>query len=175
MDAEIIAQIVRYLRANTVRAGAGIVLQQGTNGVLVSVAESRSKSPKIELRISPEHPFRVTDASSEEDGPQVTIRFGQVNSITPTIDDTPLDEIPAPKLAVVSGVIYLKVTTDEEGAVEAVEIESDETLPVASETEGYLTLATVTVADGAVTAINQSVMHSLQCLFCGGKHIFGGL
>lgn len=124
-------------------------------------------------------PFKVSDAS-DETAAQVRVRFGQVNSMTPTIDDgglVALDSDPAPVLGVVSGVVYLDLTLDEEtGETTAAEVKSAGTLPAQTLTHAYLTLATVTVTGDAVTAINQAVTHSLGHRRCGvNDHHFWGL
>ncbi len=165
------AQVVRYLRAITPRGGPGVRVAGSSGGTTFSAA------PGGLAAVAAAHPFEVLDASTT--GPaaaKVTVRFGQVNSVTPTTGGSAPDADPAPALTVVSGVVYLRVNLDVDGIVTSAEILSGATLPAQTETEGYLTLATVTVASDAVTAINQAVTHSLGHQLCGAAvHNFWGL
>lgn len=161
-------QVVRFLRSIMPQSGPGVFVRRLASGTTFEAAAA-------ERAAAQKHPFQVFDASTAAPAAKVTVRFGQVNSITPEIDAVPLDDDPAPTLTVVSGVVYLQVNLDVDGLVESAEIGNAAALPAQTETEGYLTLATVTVADDAVTAINQSVTRSLQHLYCGGQHVWGGL
>lgn len=117
------------------------------------------------------NPFKVINAS-DDDGPKVRVVFGQVNSFTAAIGGTNLDDVPTPLLEITTnGVILLAVELDVDGAVVGASIENHESQPDADATHGYITLATVTIADGAVTAINQSVSFSLACRRCGVSDI----
>ncbi len=161
-------QVIRYLRSITPRSGPGVRVNGGGGGTTFS-ASIVARQP------SASHPFKVLNASTATEA-KVRVVFGQVNSITPTIATVALGTDPAPELTVVSGVVYLKITVDEEtGVVSTAEIGNAATLPASTVTEGYLTLAEVTVASDAVTAINQAVTHSLGSRRCGTNdyHFWG--
>lgn len=171
-----VSRIIEEIRTRTISGGGmGLVRHHGS-GILIGKRPTAllSASRRGGLNL---HPFKVSNATTEEDGAQVKVRFGMVNSTTPTIDDVPLDDVPAPLLAVVTGVIYLAVTVDEEdGSIITATVENAAELPENTATEGYLALATVTVEDDAVTAIAQSVTHSLEHRRCGtNDHHFWGL
>ncbi len=163
------AQVVRYLRSITLTGGPGVRVRQWGSGTTIEAASAAL------LAAAASHLFQVENASTSTPAAKVRVRFGQVNSITPTIGGTALDADPAPTLTVISGVVYLQVNLDVDGLVATAVIANGAVLPAQTDTEGYLTLATVTVAADAVTAINQSVTHSLQHLFCGGVSIFGAV
>lgn len=149
-------------------------LQQRSGGTVVTRKPSWSNSQRRGGIAA--HPFKVINASTT--GPaaaKVRIKFGQVNSITPTISAVALDNDPAPTLSVVSGVVYLKLYLDTAGSVVTVGVFNAATLPTPTVDEGYITLATVTVVSNAVTAINQSVTASLQYLRCNDVDIFGAV
>jgi hypothetical protein len=122
------------------------------------------------------HPFLVVDASTESPAAaKVTVIFGQVNSLTPTIATVALDTDPAPTLTVITGVVYLKVNLDANAIATSVEVLNAASLPASTATEGYITLATLTVAANAITALDQSVTHSLQFLRCNDQDVFGAV
>jgi len=109
--------------------------------------------------------FQVVDASSGG-AAKVTVTFGQVNSITPTIGGTSIAAGTPPTLAIGSGtarVVYLRFEIDPSdwsnvGCI----IAEASSLPADDNTYGYLTLAEVDASGSAVTAIRQSVLFSLQ-------------
>lgn len=152
---------------------------EGKNGIQFTATEHNIViSQKFEEVEGEEetHPFKVTDATDLM-GAKVYVKFGQVNSVTPTISGTDLDDSSPPALTItVSGVVYLEVTVNNNGAVTAVEVKNASSLPTATSTKGYLTLATVTKTGSTITAINQSVTHSLQHYKCGSTtHRFKGI
>jgi len=164
-------QVVRYLRAITPLGGPGVRRRQWAGGTTLEAA------PGVTLRdVAQGHPFLVTDASTESVA-KVAVQFGQVNSITPTIGGVALDDASTPVLTVsTSGVIYLAVVVDVDGIVTAVTVNNAATLPAADATHGYITLATVAVSGAAITALNQSVTHSLGHQKCGTDiHNFWGV
>lgn len=128
-----------------------------------------------------QHPFRVTNASSDETA-KVRVTFGTVNDVIPTMGSTsgdPLDADPAPTLEVVTGVVYLELTlyaTDgvdySKGDVQYVVVKNAAAMPTYSAATPRRLLATITVIDGNVTAINQSVTGSLGFQVCAGSHNF---
>jgi hypothetical protein len=86
-----------------------------------------------------------------------------------------LDTDPAPTLTVITGVVYLKVNLDANAIATSVEVLNAASLPASTATEGYITLATLTVAANAITALDQSVTHSLQFLRCNDQDVFGAV
>jgi hypothetical protein len=120
-------------------------------------------------------PFWVYDASTAI-AAKVGVWFGQVNSVTPTIGGTALDNATPPVLSsLVSGVVYLKVLLNTDGTTASAEIHNAASLPAQTATEAYLTIATITVSGTNVTAINQSVTFSLGHERCGVsfQHFWG--
>lgn len=153
------AQVVRYLRAITPRSGPGVLVRQGAGGTILEIVReylNRKKAPT---------PFEVRNPT--EDEAKVRVHFGQVNSLTPTIDDVPLNAAEPPELEVVTGVVYLRVELDVDGIATAATIANAAELPDDTATYAHITLATVTVAGSAVTAIHQAVTHSLMVRRCG--------
>lgn len=164
LDASWGAQIVRFLRSITPRSGPGVLVKLTANGATFSGAGPGNTTSEMT------HPFQVVDASTETQA-KVRVVFGQVHSVTPTIGGDPLDADPddPPLLNVENGVVYLAVVldADDDYAITSASIHCDGTLPDEDATHGYITLATVTVDDGVLTAINQSVTHSLGHQKCG--------
>lgn len=171
IDGSFGAQIVRYLRAITPRPSGSVRVRTTAGGTTFDAALPARAGGSAQWT----HPFQVLDASTATPAAKVTIRFGQVNSITPTIGGTAMDADPAPTLTVISGVVYLACTLNGAGAITAAAIANAAAQPANDATHGYLTLATVTVASDAVTAINQAVTHSLQMRKCGvaDMHFWG--
>lgn len=172
------ADMVRYMRMITPVGSPGVRVSLTAGGSVISISRmtDRSDDP-APLAAFSTHPFKVVDASSESTA-KVRVRFGQVNGITPTIGGVALDDDPndPPLLTVETGSIYLAVVLDVAGAITSASIHNDATVPTPDVTHGYLPLATVTVASGAVTAINQAVTHSLGMRRCGVSDIhFWGL
>jgi hypothetical protein len=170
-----INRMVEELAARTpVNSGVGHVQQR--SGGTVTTRKPSWSTPAPRRGAASFHPFQVFDASTTgPDVAKIRVRFGQVNSVTPTMDGDDLDANPTPVLVVITGVIYLELTLDIAGVVTAVEVLNAASLPAATATEGYITLATVTVTSDQVTAINQSVTASLQYLRCNGNDIFGAV
>lgn len=172
LDAAWGAQVIRYLRSITPTGGPGVRARQWAGGTTLEAAEQRGGATA-----AAEHPFLVADVSTTDPAAaKVSVVFGQVNSITPTIGGTALDADPAPTLTVITGVVYLRVNLDVDGLVTTAIVANAATLPANTATEGYLTLATVTVAANAITALNQAVTHALSVRRCGVSDIhFWGL
>ena len=153
-------------------AGRGLLKQAVAEGAMLSVLSEGSTA-------SATHPFKVLNASTPGT-PKVKVTFGQVNSVTPTINDIELDADPKdpPLLTVVTGIVYLRVRLYKDGTIDKATIHCKDKVPE-GETEavqlGYLTLATVTVTKNSVTAINQAVTHSLGHQKCGVRHNFWGV
>lgn len=123
------------------------------------------------LPILASYPFKVQKSATAK----VRVIFGQVNSITPTIGGTALDAASPPELTITtSGVVYLECSIDGSGNVTAVAVKNASSLPSASSSKAYITLATVTYSGGAVTAISQAVTTSLQCAKCGATTYYFG-
>lgn len=160
--------VVACLRALRIKAGKGIRVSATPSGVVVSVDPSTSGLANPARPTQIDHPFRLRNASTTAPAAaKVRVRFGQVNSITPTIDGVPLNAAEPPALTVVTGVIYLRVEVDVEGVVTAATIASAAELPADTATYGHLTIGEVTVADNKITVGYQSVTHSLQHRRCG--------
>jgi hypothetical protein len=170
LDAAFGAQVIRYLRAITPTGGPGVLVREYAGGTTFQAAPARPGGSIASI-----FPFKVLDASDDTPAAKVSVVFGQVNDVTPTMDGHALDADPAPTLEVISGVIYLKCTLDGTGAVTGVEVLNAAAKPADDATHAYITLATVTVASDAVTAINQSVTHSLRLRKCGvaDMHFWG--
>jgi len=169
--------VVACLRSLRIRPGKGIRISATPSGVVVSwdPAAAGQANPARPTQI--DHPFRLRNASTiSPAAAKVRVRFGQVNSITPTIGGVPLDAAEPPALTVVSGVVYLRVEVDVDGLVTAATIASAAELPADTATLGHLTIGTVTVASNKITAGNQSVTHSLQHRRCGvSEHHWWGI
>lgn len=161
------SSVVRCLRMLVLNGGPGVVITRSLSGTTISVAAARCTAPAE----AESHPFKVFDASTSAPAAKVRVVYGQVNSITPTIDGTALDDATPPMLTVVTGVIFLKVTFDLDGIVTAAIVGNAATLPSDDATHGHITLASVNVTDGVVTAISQSVTFSLACERCGVSYI----
>lgn len=163
-----IMAILRALaRGENLVAGYGLRKSATSEGVMLSAGTGGRGSS------SAAHPFQVRSAGTAA---QVSVGFGQVNSITPTMgggyevgsDDPPV-------LAVATGVVYLAVILNDNGAITSASIHNDAKLPTADATHGYITLARVTVTKDAVV-VDQSVTHSLGHQKCGSKtHNFWGV
>lgn len=156
-------------RGDNLIAGDGLRKAAVSEGVMLTAYGLGSASA------STSHPFKVINRSTES-AMKVEVRFGQVNSITPTINGTDLDADDTPTLTVVDGVVYLDVTVDGDGVAESVVVSSAVEIPEATATHGYITLASVAVEAGAVVTIYQSVTHSLGHQKCGATtHNFWGV
>lgn len=111
----------------------------------------------------------VYDAStSTPKAAKISVTYGQINNVTPTVGGSSLRIFPAPTLTVVSGVIYLEATVDAAGVLTALEIKNADTVPEPTSTKGYLVLAEVTVTDGAITALNPACWNIFRMAKCGG-------
>jgi hypothetical protein len=175
VSADAIDRLVGEVTARTVAAGSPGGLAQQRGGGTVIFRRPRGLFPAAARGGAFAHPFRVADATTGGTA-RVAVRFGQVNSITPTIGGVALDYSTPPTLVVISGVVYLRVNLDGDGLITSAIIGNAATLPAATSTEGYLTLATVTVAANAVASLAQSVTHSLGHQKCGSTvHNFWGL
>lgn len=155
-----------------IRTGPGLRRSATSSSVIISRLGNGTAATAADS-----HPFQVLDASSNGSA-KVQVVFGQVNSLTPSINGTGLGENPAdpPLLQVATGPVYLAVILDSNGRITSASIHNNGSLPEADPTHGYLTLATVTASQGGLTAINQSVTHSLGHQKCGSTvHNFWGL
>lgn len=109
-----------------------------------------------------DEPFRIVEVSGAED-PTIKINYGEVNNIAPTnIED---------EFALVDDgtyVVYLEVEVDVDwNLVSAYLYAEIGAVPDDDATYGYLSLGTVTVLDGAITAINTSRRSSFWHAKCG--------
>lgn len=168
ISADALNRLSAEVAARTVVRSTLVNVRQHSGGTLLSrKPRGLEPGPRRGGTVS-SHPFKVIDASTVgPDAAKVRVTFGQVNSITPTIATVALDNATTPELTVVSGVVYLKINVDGSGLVTSVEVLNAASIPAETATEGYITIATVTVTSDAVTAINQSVTHSLGHQKCG--------
>lgn len=174
-SADAIARHVQETAARaTVSASPGLIGQRGGGAVIMQRPTGLQPAPRRSF--TPAHPFKVVNRSDDEDA-RIGVVFGQVNSLTPTLGGDDLDADPSPSIVVTtSGVIYLRVSFDVDGVVINADIHNDEELPGADASYGYITLATITLDDDKITAINQAVSFSLGCRRCGVSDIhFWGL
>ncbi len=125
-------------------------------------------------------PFLIQIATTTK----ITVRYGQVNNITPTMNGTPLDNNNPPQLTVSSegnNDIYLDLTIDSGGNITAMVVGTAATTPentFVSGTggHGYLTLGNVTITAGKITGSpNQSVTNSQNMQCCGDNPRFGAI
>lgn len=110
-------------------------------------------------------PFEPLNASVGDDK-KVTVTFGIVNNIVPTIADTPLDAEDAPTLSI-SGTrkIYLQTnwTGDEPKSLESAEVKFTEgDVPEDTSERGHQLLSTISIDEGGAVTINKGVTHSLR-------------
>jgi len=174
VSANTINRILEEMAASNLR-GSGVGLIGKHSGGTVIRRKPRGLAPAVNLGRAFAHPFLVYDASSGGT-PKVGVIFGQINSITPTIGGTALDNATPPELTVATGVVYLRAEVDGNGLVIAVIVANAAALPANTSTYGYITLATVTASGTEVTAISQSVTHSLGHQKCGTTtHNFWGV
>lgn len=160
----IINAIRALSRGDNVMAGYGLRRASSSEGVMLSAGTGgRSGS-------SAAHPFQVLGANTSTE-PKISVVFGQVNSITPTIGGYEIGTDDPPTLRVETGVVYLAVIFDVSGKVTSASIHNGAALPDDDVTHGYLTLARVTVTKNAVTDIRQSITHSLGVRRCGVSDI----
>lgn len=174
VSADALNRLADESRARTVTNGPLMVQQRGRGSVILRRPTGLHPAPRRSAAFA--HPFKVSNASAATPAAaRVKVRFGQVNNITPTINDVALGTTPEPVLSVATGVVFLEVTVDE-GEVTTVRVLNAETVPANTADKGHIVLAAVTVANNRVTAINQSVTRSLGHQKCGGTiHNFWGV
>lgn len=167
LSADWLNQLLRYVGGITLRSSPGVLVSISPNGTTITItAKGRGGGS------SENHPFRVINASTES-AAKVSVVYGQVKNITPTMGGTPLSSSAPPTMAVVSGTVYLDVTVDSStGLPTSVAVGNAAATPADTSTHAYLTLAAVTVVGSAVTAINQSVTHSLGFQRCGSGTLY---
>lgn len=155
------------LISQRVTGSAGVLSSQFSGG---STLAALGLPPVV--RRSQVTPFRVLDASTSAPAAKVTVYYGTVNGFVPTIGGTSIFSAPPPELTVVTGTVYLDATVDAAGTVTAVIITNAASTPSDTSTHKYRTVASVTVASNAVTAIGQSAMSSLTLYVCNGTAIW---
>lgn len=154
------AQVVRYLRSITPRPSVEIQVDRGPNGTTFRPRPV----PQVKRAASGDSfPFQIVDAStSDPAAAKVTVVYGTVNNLVPTIGGSPLNTDPAPVLSVATGHVYLDCTIGEtDGLATAVAVANAADVPEDTSTHAYISIGHVTVVDGAVTLVNQGVQHSL--------------
>ena len=157
-------QLVRYLRAITPRNSPTVRVRMGAGGTTFDGAARARRGLAAAT-----HPFRVTDASAGGTA-KVRIQAGTVNNLMPTVPsegDVSLAATPAPTPTVTHPHIVLKVTTDNTGAVTDAVMQNLASVPADTSTAGYLLIATLTIAGGKVTQVQQFVSTSVQHIMCG--------
>lgn len=161
---------------NSLRAQVLSQRVTGSAGTLASQFSGGSTLAALGLppaiRRTPVYPFRVFDASTSAPAAKVTVYYGEVNNFVPTIGGISIFSTTPPALTVISGTVYLDATVDAAGTVTALVISNAASTPADTTTNKYRTLASVTVASNAVTAIGQSVTSSLMLYVCGGTAIW---
>ena len=116
-------------RANRWRPGDGMLFTETSDGIVVS-AKRRA--------LLWNHPFRVTVS-----GGSATVLVGTINTLVPLIDETPLDEDPAPVLR------WDELWTDEDGrGYIALDFQCDENWKIIPETLEVLQVADWLTEDG---------------------------
>lgn len=178
-------QLLDFVRSLQVQQGIGIRLTKNTNGTIVSL----QSTPEQALGgVDIIHPFKVTDASNLTDGAAVNIRFGLLNDVTPTLDDSVTELTTLTKL-----LLSPDATTGTWKVVLIVAIVEDDTVLVpeidyvwiitqkdydgsgedpALVSHQIIAEVDVVAGDGDaipdhVTAIRQVVTHSLRWTLCG--------
>lgn len=153
-------------------AGKGIRISPGPRGCIIeAVAQSGSGGGKA-AEPDPFEPINVP--TGDPDMKAVTVTFGIVNNIVPTIDDTPLDAAdPSTLLITGSGSIYLDTvwSGEEPKTLESAEVKfTEDDVPEDDDEHGYQLLSTITMSDdGKRMTINKGVTHSLRVerMHCG--------
>lgn len=152
----------KFAMENSLTSGApGLRRRAFGGGSLVTPIQGR----KMRGVLTPKTLF-VYDNSTPSDV-KISVTFGQINGETPTIGGTAISATTPPSLAVVSGAVYLHVTVDTSGVITALTIENSATMPDDTNTEGYLTLALVTVTGSSITSIQHAAWNLLQMQVCG--------
>lgn len=153
----------KFAIENALTSGApGIRRRAFGGGSLVApIPQRRNRGGAITPRT-----LLVYDASEPSDA-KVSVTFGQINGVTPTIGGTAISAATPPTLAVVTGAVYLHAVIDTDGIITALTIENAATMPDDTDVDGYLTLALVTVASGVVSLIQPAAWNLLQMQICG--------
>ncbi len=125
------------------------------------------------------NPFEIDIASATT----ITVRYGQVNNITPTINGDVLDNTDPPELTVnTEGTnnIYLKCTLNKNGDISAIEVDSiigpvpDQDFAPGKGGFAYLNLGNVVVdSTPKIAGTNQSIYDSQSMFCCGATPVFG--
>lgn len=166
----------QFAISSNVTSGGGLRKAFG-GGSVFSIPETKRQRPSFG-GATPTHPFKLSDATVGTTL-KVRVKFGMVNSLTPTgmggTDPDLLLTVTATKYVV------LDVETDIDGLAITATITLETTVPDATSTHGYIALGlvTYTAAGGAVPAYitcNQSVAGSLWHQQCGATtHLFGSV
>jgi hypothetical protein len=156
-------------------------MQQGAGGMLFTRDSGGTTVSRRRTRNGTATALKLQAVDASASGTaKVTVTFGQYNSVTPTIGGTALDAATPPQLTVtVSGVIYAEITMTDSttpSSISTVTIQNAASLPSATDTLGYQTIATVTILGGAVTALNNALAGSQSLLKCGDTtYTFGSV
>jgi hypothetical protein len=111
ISADAVSRLIEETRAKTLGSNrTGHVHHRGAGTLMFR--PPTGLRPAASMRAAYSHPFQVLDASTPTPAAKVVVVFGQVNSITPTIGGTAINNATPPTLTVVSGTVYLNVTLD---------------------------------------------------------------
>lgn len=150
--------------SNRVVMSSGQIGFRGTGGIVSRSSSGFSTRP---FNRAPVKRTLFVKKASTPTTAKVSVTFGQINGETPKIGGAYLNADPAPKLTVITGDIFLHATVDEDSSITALTIENAAERPEDTETDGYLTLATVTVEDDVITALDHAAWNLLQMGKCG--------
>jgi len=139
----------------------GIKLTITDNNVDLSIDEDYISNISTK---PPPHPFKITLV-----GTNVNVRFGMVNSITPT----GMDPIAGQDIIASTGYVVLAVTCNASGTATSAVITIESSIDVDTSTVGHIALGYV---DDTAGTVSQSVQNSLQHQKCGTTtHLFGAV
>jgi hypothetical protein len=136
-----------------------IIIEKMAEGVTTPPSAEITNTPSgklVKLKIgsggaaASNHPFHLEDASNPTDGTQVRVYYGTVNDTVPSgMSDG--DDPPYILGVSGSGLVWLIVTTDSDGNVTSVSIDSGSTVPSDDDTHFYLEIGSFEVVGSAVT------------------------
>lgn len=128
------------------------------------VMSDNNISMEVEEQVPIPHPFKLT-----LDGSSVNVRFGMVNSITPT----GMDPIAGQDITASTGYVVLAVTCNASGTATSAVITIESSIDADTSTVGHIALGYV---DDTAGTVSQSVQNSLQHQKCGTTtHLFGAV
>jgi hypothetical protein len=142
------------VKALVPRSGPGIRVQTTAGGTTMGFT---GRIPKRGGSSEFTHPFKITDAGEGI----VDVAYGTINDISDTLS-VDLSASDATYL------VYAEATLDIDGLVTAVNLSTtSSSLPADTDSAAHILLGEVTITDGAVSAMEQAVTHSLRFGACG--------